>query len=235
MPRLATCQRRAAQRPGCLRAGGIDQGHVSLVGAGPGAEDLLTLRAQRLLMEADAIVYDALVPEAVVAMGRRDAERLAGRQTQGLPFQEPKGDRRAAGVAWPSKASAWCGSSPAIRWYSAAPAKSWQRCAMRAFRHEVVPGVTSAFAAAADFALPLTLRGTASSLVFTTGHDLKGDALPDWAQACDRRRNSCRLYGPHRCCRCCLAADRGGPVHLTRRLLRSKMPAALMRACSTAR
>ena len=49
--------------------------------------------------------------------------------------------------------------------------------------YEVVPGVTAAFAAAADFELPLTLRGVSSSLVFTTGHDLKGETLPDWAQA----------------------------------------------------
>src|SRR6218665_2932913 len=47
--------------------------------------------------------------------------------------------------------------------------------------YEVVPGITSAFAAAADFELPLTLRGVASSLVFTTGHDLTGSVLPDWA------------------------------------------------------
>jgi uroporphyrin-III C-methyltransferase/precorrin-2 dehydrogenase/sirohydrochlorin ferrochelatase len=47
--------------------------------------------------------------------------------------------------------------------------------------YEIVPGITSAFAAAADFELPLTLRGVASSLIFTTGHDLTGDVLPDWA------------------------------------------------------
>jgi uroporphyrin-III C-methyltransferase/precorrin-2 dehydrogenase/sirohydrochlorin ferrochelatase len=48
--------------------------------------------------------------------------------------------------------------------------------------YEIVPGITSAFAAAADFELPLTLRGVASSLIFTTGHDLTGDVLPDWAR-----------------------------------------------------
>ena len=60
---------------------GGERGFVWLVGAGPGAADLLTLRAQRLLQEADVIVHDALVPETVVSMGRRDSERIhIGRQ-----------------------------------------------------------------------------------------------------------------------------------------------------------
>ena len=57
-------------------ADGADRGFVWLVGAGPGAADLLTLRAQRILQEADVIVHDALVPDAVIAMGRRDATRI---------------------------------------------------------------------------------------------------------------------------------------------------------------
>jgi uroporphyrin-III C-methyltransferase/precorrin-2 dehydrogenase/sirohydrochlorin ferrochelatase len=53
-----------------------DEGAVWFIGAGPGAIDLLTLRAQRLLQQADVIVHDAAVPSEVVAMGRRDAERI---------------------------------------------------------------------------------------------------------------------------------------------------------------
>ncbi|OYW97214.1 MAG: siroheme synthase, partial [Rhizobiales bacterium 32-66-8] len=52
------------------------KGVVWLIGAGPGSEDLLTLRAQRLLQQADVIVHDQLVPTVVVDMGRRDAERI---------------------------------------------------------------------------------------------------------------------------------------------------------------
>jgi uroporphyrin-III C-methyltransferase / precorrin-2 dehydrogenase / sirohydrochlorin ferrochelatase len=58
------------------QADGEAHGFVWLIGAGPGDADLLTLRAQRILQEADVIVHDALVPETVVAMGRRDARRI---------------------------------------------------------------------------------------------------------------------------------------------------------------
>lgn len=156
-------------------------GHVALVGAGPGADDLITLRAQRLLMEADVIVHDALVPESVVALGRRDAERL------------PVGKRKGCHSKSQSEINALLvelgrAGKRVVRLKSGDPLvfgrAGEEMAALRAagISCEIVPGVTSAFAAAADFELPLTLRGVSSSLVFTTGHDLHGSELPDWAK-----------------------------------------------------
>ena len=160
---------------------GADQGHVALVGAGPGAEDLMTLRAQRLLMEADAIVYDALVPESLVAMGRRDAERIAAGKRKNCQLKSQREiDALLVQLGREGKRVVRLKSGDPLIFGRAAEELTALRNA--GISHEVVPGVTSAFAAAADFALPLTLRGVASSLVFTTGHDLKGDVLPDWAQ-----------------------------------------------------
>ncbi|AZO66159.1 siroheme synthase CysG [Mesorhizobium sp. M6A.T.Cr.TU.016.01.1.1] len=156
-------------------------GRVALVGAGPGAEDLLTLRAHRLLMEADVIVHDALVPEAIVAMGRRDAERL------------PVGKRKGCHTKSQAEINALLielgrDGKRVVRLKSGDPLvfgrAGEEMAALRdaGVAYEVVPGVTAAFAAAADFELPLTLRGVSSSMVFTTGHDLKGNSLPDWAK-----------------------------------------------------
>jgi uroporphyrin-III C-methyltransferase/precorrin-2 dehydrogenase/sirohydrochlorin ferrochelatase len=164
-----------------LMTGAAGRGHVALVGAGPGAEDLLTLRAHRLLMEADVIVHDALVPEAVVAMGRRDAERLAVGKRKGC-HTKSQAEINALLVRLGRE------GRQVVRLKSGDPlvfGRAGEE--MQALRDadvscEVVPGVTSAFAAAADFELPLTLRGVASSMVFTTGHDLKGGTLPDWAK-----------------------------------------------------
>jgi uroporphyrin-III C-methyltransferase/precorrin-2 dehydrogenase/sirohydrochlorin ferrochelatase len=164
-----------------LASRGAVEGHVALVGAGPGAADLLTLRAHRLMMEADVIVHDALVPEAVIAMGRRDAERIGVGKRKGchsksqaeindLLVELGRAGRRVVRLK---------SGDPLVFGRAGEEMAALREAGIS---YEVVPGVTAAFAAAADFELPLTLRGVASSMVFTTGHDLKGATLPDWAK-----------------------------------------------------
>ncbi len=157
-----------------------ERGFVWLVGAGPGAADLLTLRAQRILQEADVIVHDALVPEAVIAMGRRDAERIHVGKRKGnhsasqdeintLLVREASAGRRVVRLK----------AGDPLVFGRAGEEMSALRAAKIPF--EIVPGVTAALAAAAEAEIPLTLRGTASSIVFATGQDASGDVLPDWA------------------------------------------------------
>ena len=155
-------------------------GHVSLVGAGPGAADLLTLRAQRALQEADLIVYDRLVPEAIVAQGRRDAERIYVGKAKGahsatqaeindIIVREAKCGRRVVRLK---------SGDPLIFGRAGEEIDALRKAGIS---FDIVPGITAAFAAAAEIEIPLTLRGVASSLVFVTGHDAEGETLPDWA------------------------------------------------------
>ena len=156
-----------------LSSSGRVRGHVWLVGAGPGADDLLTLRAQRVLMEADVIVYDALVPQAIVDMGRRDAERLSvGKRKNCHSKSQAEINRLLVQLGEDGKRVVRLKSGDPLVYGRAGEEMAALREA--GISYEIVPGITSAFAAAADFDLPLTLRGVASSLVFTTGHGAAG-------------------------------------------------------------
>lgn len=156
------------------------RGYVWLVGAGPGAEDLLTLRAQRVLQEADVIFYDALVPEAVVSMGRRDAERInVGKRKSTHSATQTQINQLLVAAAEAGKRVVRLKAGDPMIFGRAGE----EIVALREHNvdFEIVPGVTAAFAAAASAQIPMTLRGVASSLVFATGHDQKGETLPDWA------------------------------------------------------
>ena len=177
---LSTARRRATALLKTARNDGVE-GRVYLIGAGPGAEDLLTLRAHRLMMEADVILYDALVPQAVVDMGRRDAERISvGKRKSCHSKSQDEINDMLVELAREGKRVVRLKAGDPLVFGRAGEEMAAMRAAGVAY--EVVPGITSALAAAADFELPLTLRGVASTLVFTTGHDLKGDVLPDWAR-----------------------------------------------------
>jgi uroporphyrin-III C-methyltransferase/precorrin-2 dehydrogenase/sirohydrochlorin ferrochelatase len=174
----ADVARAEAQR--LLNSMADEPGYVWLVGAGPGAEDLLTLRAQRLLQEADVIVHDALVPAGVVAMGRRDAERVSVGKRKGA-HSVPQSDicELLVDLARQGRKVVRLKAGDPMVFGRAAEEMEALRTGGIGF--EIVPGVTAAFAAAASAQIPLTLRGVASNLVFATGHNARSETLPDWA------------------------------------------------------
>ncbi|MEP3048429.1 MAG: siroheme synthase CysG [Roseibium sp.] len=157
-----------------------EPGFVWLVGAGPGAEDLLTLRAQRLLQEADVIVHDALVPADVVAMGRRDAERISVGKRKGA-HSVPQSEICSLLVELASQGLKVVRLKAGDPMIFGRAAEEMEALRSGGIGFEIVPGVTAAFAAAASAQIPLTLRGVASNLVFATGHNAKSETLPDWA------------------------------------------------------
>ena len=155
-----------------------DTGHIALVGAGPGARDLLTLRAVERLQEADVIFYDRLVDEEVLELARRDAERVFVGKHVGA-HQWPQDRINQMIVAEARK------GARVVRLKSGDPGifgrATEEIDAARAagIPVEIVPGVTAASAAGATLTRSLTERRVANTLVLATGTGDDSDPLPD--------------------------------------------------------
>lgn len=159
---------------------GEEKGFVFLIGAGPGAEDLLTLRAQRVLQEADVIVHDQLVPDLVVQMGRRDADRIdVGKAKGHHSFSQAKINALLVRLAGEGKKVARLKSGDPMIFGRAGEELAALRKAGIAF--SIIPGITAASAAAADSATPVTLRKVSSGLIVATAHGADNSELAHWA------------------------------------------------------
>ena len=155
-------------------------GEVWLVGAGPGAEDLLTLRAQRLLQAADVIVHDQLVPEAVIEMGRRDAERISvGKKKGHHSFTQAQINALLIRLAGEGKRVARLKAGDPMVFGRAGEEIDALRKA--GVTYQIVPGITAALAAAADTATPVTLRKVSPGFLVATAHGADSEELDHWA------------------------------------------------------
>jgi uroporphyrin-III C-methyltransferase len=151
---------------------------VALVGAGPGDPDLLTLRAARLLSEADVVVHDALVGDGVLALIPPTTERIDVGKRPGRPTPQEmistllvelgRQDKRVVRLK---------GGDPFVFGRGGEEAEA---LAAAGVRFEVVPGITSSVAAPAAAGIPVTHRGVSAAFTVVTGHRRAGEPDVDW-------------------------------------------------------
>jgi uroporphyrin-III C-methyltransferase/precorrin-2 dehydrogenase/sirohydrochlorin ferrochelatase len=162
------------------------EGRVTLVGAGPGDPDLLTIKALRALQDADVVFYDELVSPEILDRARRDASRVAVGRRVGKPgigqdainrllIESAKSGRRAVRLKGGDGFVFGRGGEEVEALRAAGVAFS------------VVPGITAGVGAAAQFEVPLTFRHEALRITFLTAHKARDAEAVDWSVLTDEK------------------------------------------------
>jgi uroporphyrin-III C-methyltransferase/precorrin-2 dehydrogenase/sirohydrochlorin ferrochelatase len=145
------------------------RGAVSLVGAGPGDPDLLTVKAMRLIQAADVILHDDLVPQAILQLASPSAEVLnVGKRCGSKTITQDRINALMIDRARRNRSVVRLKNGDPLIFGRAA--EEMAALAQAGVTFQIVPGITAAFAAAAAIGCSLTGRETASNVIFSTGH-----------------------------------------------------------------
>jgi uroporphyrin-III C-methyltransferase/precorrin-2 dehydrogenase/sirohydrochlorin ferrochelatase len=167
-------------------AAGQAEGRVTLVGAGPGDPDLLTIKALRALQDADIVFYDELVSPEVLDRARRDAARVAVGRRIGKPgigqdainklmIDAARSGRRVVRLK---------GGDPFVFGRGGEEIEALRQAGVA---YSVVPGISAGLGAAAQFEVPLTFRHEALRITFLTAHKARDAETVDWSTLTDEK------------------------------------------------
>jgi uroporphyrin-III C-methyltransferase/precorrin-2 dehydrogenase/sirohydrochlorin ferrochelatase len=168
------------------QASGRAEGRVTLVGAGPGDPDLLTIKALRALQDADVVFYDELVSPEILDRARRDAARVPVGRRVGKPgigqdainkllIEAAQSGRRAVRLK---------GGDPYVFGRGGEEVEALRQAGVA---YSVVPGITAGLGAAAQFEVPLTFRHEALRITFLTAHKARDAETVDWSTLTDEK------------------------------------------------
>lgn len=187
------------------------QSRVYLVGAGPGDPDLLTVKALRLLREADVVVYDRLVSEAVLALIPDGTKRVfVGKASGAHTLPQDQINELLGRLARKRRIIVRLkGGDPYVFGRGSEEALYLAR---QGIPFEVVPGITSATGCAAAAGIPLTHRGLATGFRVVTGHCRDGAALDGipWSSLADPTTTLVVYMGLANAARICRELQRAG-------------------------
>lgn len=161
-------------------------GHVTLVGAGPGDPDLLTIKALRALQDADVVFYDELVSSEILDRIRRDAARVpVGRRVNKPGIGQTAINKLLIEAAQAGqRAVRLKGGDPFVFGRGGEEVEALRNAGVS---YSVVPGISAGFGAAAQFEVPLTYRHEALRITFLTAHKATDAEAVDWSELTDEQ------------------------------------------------